>query len=255
MYITGFIGKKFLDTSQRLGGFSYFCINAVIAVFRKPLYLKDLLNQFKVIGFYSLPVVGMTAIFTGAVLALQTYIGFSRFSAESSIASVVVISITRELGPVLAGLMVCGRVGASIAAEIATMRVTEQIDALYTLATDPIKYLVVPRVIAGILMMPCLVIVADIIGVLGGYIISIYKLEFNEAFYIINTFKYLKAIDVMSGLVKAAIFGFIISIVSCYYGYNSFKGAQGVGSATTNAVVVASALILCANYILTELFF
>jgi phospholipid/cholesterol/gamma-HCH transport system permease protein len=189
------------------------------------------------------------------VLALQSYTGFSRFSAESSIASVVVLSITRELGPVLAGLMLAGRVGAAIAAEIGTMKVTEQIDALYTLGADPFKYLFGPRVIAGIITLPLLVILADIIGVFGGYLVSIYKLGFSPYSYLQNTFDYLETSDVTSGLIKAAFFGLIVTSMGCYHGYFSAGGAQGVGKATTNAVVSASILILLANYIITGLLF
>ena len=207
------------------------------------------------IGYFSLPVVGLTAIFTGMVLALQSHTGFARFSAEGAVATVVVISITRELGPVLASLMVAGRIGAAIAAEIGTMRVTEQVDALTTLSTNPFKFLVAPRVIAGILMLPCLVLVADIIGVFGGFLIGAYKLGYNPATYLHNTWEYLKPLDVISGLVKAAVFGFIITLMGCYHGYHSKGGAQGVGQATTNAVVSASILILTFNYILTALFF
>jgi len=208
-----------------------------------------------IIGLNSLLVVAMTALFSGAVLALQTYTGFSRFSAESSIAIVVVLSITRELGPVLAGLMVASRVGASIAAEIGTMRVTEQIDALYTLSTDPIRYLITPRVLSAVIMLPCLVFIGDIIGVMGGYLVSVYRLEFNAADYISNSFDYLQTIDVISGLVKAAVFGFVIATVSCYNGYYSGKGAKGVGDATTTAVVTSAILILIFNYLITALFF
>jgi phospholipid/cholesterol/gamma-HCH transport system permease protein len=207
------------------------------------------------IGFYSLPVVGLTAIFTGMVLALQSFTGFTRFSAESAIPNVVVISITRELGPVLAGLMVAGRVGAAMAAEIGTMRVTEQIDALITLSTNPINYLVAPRLIAGLVMLPLLVLVADAIGVFGGYLVSIYKLGFNPEIYIRNTVEFVEPLDVISGLVKAAAFGFIIALMGCYHGYHSKVGAQGVGQATTNAVVSASIMILTFNYVITELFF
>jgi phospholipid/cholesterol/gamma-HCH transport system permease protein len=207
------------------------------------------------IGYYSLPVVGLTAIFTGMVLALQSYTGFARFSAESAIPNVVVVSITRELGPVLAGLMVAGRVGAALAAEIGTMRVTEQIDALSTLATNPFKYLIAPRIIAGVLMLPLLVLVADIIGVFGGYLVSVYKLDFNAGNYLKNTVDFLEVADVVSGLVKAAVFGFLVSLMGCYHGYHSRGGAQGVGTATTNAVVSASILILSFNYVITELFF
>jgi phospholipid/cholesterol/gamma-HCH transport system permease protein len=181
--------------------------------------------------------------------------GFARFSAESAIPNVVVISITRELGPVLAGLMVAGRVGAAMAAEIGTMRVTEQIDALTTLSTNPMNYLVAPRLIAGLLMLPLLVLVADIIGVFGGYLVSIYKLGFNPETYLHNTLDFVQPLDVISGLVKAAVFGFIIALLGCYHGYNSKVGAQGVGQATTSAVVSASILILTFNYIITELFF
>ena len=207
------------------------------------------------IGYYSLPVVGLTAIFAGMVLALQSYTGFARFSAEGAIANVVVLSITRELGPVLAGLMVAGRIGASLAAEIGTMRVTEQIDALTTLSTNPMKYLVAPRLIAGVLMFPVLVLIADVIGVFGGYLVAVYKLDFNATNYLKSTYEFLRAEDVNSGLIKAAVFGFIVTLMGCYHGYNSKGGAQGVGTATTNAVVSASILILCLDYVLTELLF
>jgi len=167
----------------------------------------------------------------------------------------VVISLCRELGPVLAGLIVAGRIGAAMAAEIGTMRVTEQIDALSTLSTNPFKYLIAPRLIAGLTMMPLLVLVADIIGVFGGYVVSIYKLGFNPASYLKNTVDFVEPLDVISGLVKAAVFGFIISLMGCYHGFHSRGGAQGVGKATTNAVATAMILILISNYIITELFF
>lgn len=249
------IGRVILAFCYQLGHLSLFAGKALSGIFAPPYYFKQILRDMINIGYYSLPVVGLTAIFTGAVLALQSYSGFSRFSAESSIAVVVVLSITRELGPVLAGLMVAGRVGASIAAEIATMRVTEQIDALYTLATNPIKFLVTPKIIAGIIMLPCLVVVADSIGVFGGYLVAINKLGFNPVVYLKNTFKYFEFIDFFMGLVKAAVFGFIITLIGCYQGYYSDRGAQGVGIATTNSVVVSSVLILLANYVVTNLFF
>mgnify|MGYP001977422081 CR=1 FL=1 len=228
---------------------------AVFHCFVPPFYGRLLGRQLIEIGYYSLPVVGLTAIFTGMVLALQSYTGFARFNAEGAIASVVVLSITRELAPVLAGLMVSGRIGAAMAAEIGTMSVTEQIDALTTLSTNPFKYLVAPRLIAGVLMLPVLVLVADIIGVFGGYLVSIYKLGFNPTVYLERTWDILEPLDVISGLVKAAVFGFLISLMGCYHGYHSRGGAQGVGAATTNAVVSASVLILAFNYMITELFF
>ena len=249
------IGRTILAFMTATGRLSMFTAISVSHCFRPPLYPRLILRQMVEIGFYSLPVVGLTAIFTGMVLALQSYTGFARFSAESAIPNVVIVSITRELGPVLAGLMVAGRVGAGMAAEIGTMRVTEQIDALDTLATNPYKYLVAPRLIAGITMMPLLVLVADTIGVFGGYLVSTAKLGFNPAIYIQNTIDFMQFQDVFSGVVKAAVFGFIITLMGCYHGYTSKGGAQGVGMATTNAVVSASILILSSNYLITELFF
>jgi phospholipid/cholesterol/gamma-HCH transport system permease protein len=207
------------------------------------------------IGFYSLPVVGLTAIFSGMVLALQSYTGFSRFAAESAIPNIVILSVTRELGPVIAGLMVAGRIGAAIAAEIGTMRVTDQIDALSTLSTNPFKYLVVPRIVAGLVTMPMLVLVADIIGVFGGYIVATYKFGFNPATYLHNTADNITAKDLLSGLIKASAFGFIIALMGCYHGYQSRGGAQGVGAATTHAVVSASVMILLFDYVLTSVLF
>ena len=249
------IGRIVLRFLAELGRFTLFTLTAVSHCVRPPIFPRLIGRQMIDIGFYSLPVVGLTAIFSGMVLALQSYTGFSRFNAEGAIANVVVLSLTRELGPVLAGLMVAGRIGASMAAEIGTMRVTEQIDALTTLSTNPYKYLIAPRLIAGLLMLPLLVLVADIIGVFGGYIVAVFKLGFNPNFYLANTIDFLEPLDVISGLVKAAVFGFIIALMGCYNGFNSKGGAQGVGAATTNAVVSSSILILVFNYMITELFF
>ncbi len=249
------IGRVLIALLEVTGRLSRFAVAGVWHSVRPPFFPRLIVRQMVEIGYYSLPVVGLTAIFTGMVLALQSYTGFSRFNAESAIAAVVVLSMTRELGPVLAGLMVAGRIGAAMAAEIGTMRVTEQIDALSTLSTNPFKYLVAPRLIAGLLMMPCLVLVADIIGVFGGYIISVYKLGFNPTTYMKLTWDFMETLDVVSGLVKAAVFGFLVALMGCYHGYNSEGGAQGVGQATTNAVVSASILILSFNYVITSLFF
>jgi len=251
------IGRVFIAFLTTVGRLAIFAVDAIVTGLRPPYYPRQILRQMLEIGYYSLPVIGLTAIFTGAVLALQSYSGFSRFNAnaESSIATVVILSITRELGPVLAGLMVAGRIGAAYAAEIGTMRVTEQIDALTTLSTSPQKYLVFPRLLAGVLMLPCLVVIADIIGVMGGYLVSIHKLGFTPGPYLTSTFEFLKRVDVVSGLTKAAAFGFIIALMGCYHGYHSKGGAQGVGAATTDAVVSASILILITNYFLTALFF
>jgi len=238
-----------------IGRITIFTGTALSHAIRPPFYPRIIGRQMIEIGYYSLPVVGLTAVFAGMVLALQSFTGFSRFNAEGAVANVVVLSITRELGPVLAGLMVSGRIGASMAAEIGTMRVTEQVDALTTLSTNPFKYLVVPRLIAGLTMLPLLVVVADIIGVMGGYLVAVYKLGFNAANYLQSTYEFMETLDVVSGLVKASIFGFIIALMGCYHGYNSKGGAQGVGQATTNAVVSSSILILCFDYILTGIFF
>jgi phospholipid/cholesterol/gamma-HCH transport system permease protein len=249
------IGRTFLDFLAVTGRIVVFAVLAFYYGVRPPYYPRLLLRQMVDIGYYSLPVVGLTAIFTGMVLALQTYTGFSRFAAENAIANVVVLSVTRELGPVIAGLMVAGRIGAAIAAEIGTMRVTDQIDALTTLSTNPYRYLVVPRLVAGFTMLPLLVVVADIIGVFGGFLVSTYKLGFNPSSYIQRSVDFLQTQDVVAGLVKAAVFGFIVTLMGCYNGYHSRGGAQGVGAATTYAVVSASILILVFDYILTEAFF
>ncbi len=249
------VGRAFLGFLATAGRLVLFAVEGVSHFVRPRFYLRLVGHQMVDIGYYSLPVVGMTALFSGMVLALQSYTGFARFSAEGAVATVVVLSMTRELGPVLAGLMVAGRIGASMAAELGTMRVTEQIDALTTLSTNPFKYLVAPRLFAGLTMMPLLVLVADIIGVFGGYVVSVYKLEFNAPNYLKRTWEFLEFQDVFSGLVKASVFGFLVTLMGCYQGYNSKRGAQGVGAATTNAVVSSSILILIFNYIITELFF
>lgn len=249
------LGRVCIHFVYSVGRVGIFVAEILTSLFRRPFYIRQILRQFLHIGYFSLPVVGLTAIFSGMVLALQSHTGFSRFSAEGAVATVVVLSITRELGPVLAGLMVAGRMGASMAAEIGTMRVTEQIDALTTLSTNPIKYLVIPRVLAGLFMLPILVLVADIIGVMGGYIVATYRLDVNPSNYLHQTITYLEMEDVVSGLVKAAVFGVIISLMGCYHGYYTERGAEGVGRATTNAVVSSSILILIMNYALTSLLF
>jgi phospholipid/cholesterol/gamma-HCH transport system permease protein len=249
---TGRVFFVFLASTGRL---ALFAIDAIMHCFRPPFYLRLIGQQMIDIGYYSLPVVGLTAIFTGMVLALQTHTGFSRFSAEGAVATIVVLSMTRELGPVIAALMVAGRIGAAIAAELGTMRVTEQIDALSTLSTNPFKYLVVPRLLAGTIMVPVLVLVADIVGVFGGFLVATSKFGFNPAGYIGQTTDYLQREDVLTGLIKAAVFGFIVALMGCYHGYHSRGGAQGVGAATTHAVVSASIMILLSDYLLSSILF
>jgi phospholipid/cholesterol/gamma-HCH transport system permease protein len=249
------IGAAFLGFLAAAGRLVIFAGMALATAFSPPFYPRAMLRQMVEIGYFSLPVVGLTAIFTGMVLALQSYTGFSRFAAEGAVATVVVLSVTRELGPVIAGLMVAGRVGAAMAAEIGTMRVTDQIDALTTLSTNPLRYLVLPRLIAGLVTLPLLVVVADIIGVFGGYLVGVYRFGFNPSAYLARTQQYLETSDVVSGLVKAAAFGFIVALMGCYHGYYSRGGAQGVGQATTAAVVSASILILFFDYAITQALF
>ena len=238
-----------------VGQVSLYAADTISHFLRPPFYPKEFAQQLFLIGWLSLPVVGLTALFTGGALALQIYAGGARFNAETVVPSIVAIGIVRELGPVLGGLMVAGRVAASIAAEIGTMKVTEQIDALVTLSTHPMKYLTVPRVLAAIVTLPILVAIGDIIGIMGGWLVGIYRLDFNAAAYMKNTLDFLETGDVVSGLVKAAVFGFIVATMGCYHGMNSGRGAQGVGRATTQAVVSASILIFASNYLLTEVFF
>ena len=249
------IGRLFLGFLRASGRLAIFGGRAVSHVFRPPYFPMITAQQMISIGYFSLPVVGLTTLFTGMALALQIFEGTARFNAEGAVAQVVAIGMARELAPVLGGLMVAGRVCAAMAAEIGTMRVTEQIDALTTLSTNPFKYLIAPRLIAGTLMVPFLVLVGDIIGIFGGFLISVNLLNFNAATYVKNTVDFLENIDIISGLVKAGVFGFIVTLMGCYHGFQSRGGAEGVGAATTNAVVTASILILTANLILTRLFF
>jgi phospholipid/cholesterol/gamma-HCH transport system permease protein len=249
------IGRVFLAFLAQTGRLTLFMIDGVSSVFRPPIYWSLIGQQMMTIGYFSLPVVGLTAFFTGGALALQIYMGSDRFGAESFVPNIVVLGITRELGPVIAGLMVAGRVAAAIAAEIGTMRVTEQIDALTTLSTNPMKYLVAPRLVAAVVTLPVLVLVADAIGVFGGYVVSTRSLGFNGAIYIKNTVDFVTNQDITSGVIKIAVFGFIIALMGCYNGFHSRGGAQGVGNATTNAVVTSSILVLAANYFLTSILF
>lgn len=249
------IGKIFFYLISSIGKIIHFIFFFFKYAIKPKFYLKNNLKYFVDIFVSSIPIIALTGFFSGMVLALQSYTGFSRFSAESAIPNIVVLTLTRELGPVLTALMISARVGSSIAAEIATMRVTEQIDALKTLNTNFYNYLVTPRVLSLTLALPIFVTLVDFIGVMGGYIVSVFRLGFNENIYLINTINFLSFADYFSGIVKAIIFGFIIAIVSCYNGLYSGKGSFGVGTATTNAVVTSSILILIFNYILTELFF
>jgi len=249
------LGQLSLILVASMGRFTVFGLRSASHMFRPPFYPKELAVALLNIGWLSLPVVGLTAIFTGGALALQIYSGGARFNAEAVVPQIVAIGMVRELGPVLVGLMIAARVTSSIAAEIATMKVTEQIDALVTLSTNPMKYLVVPRVLAALITVPLLVAVGDIIGVGGGYMVSVQNLGFNAAAYLKNTVDFLEARDIISSLVKGAAFGTIAALMGCYHGMKSDRGAQGVGRATKNSVEAAAVLILAANFVLTGVFF
>lgn len=249
------IGRFVLSGLASIGRLTMFAWRVVSHAVQPPYYPARLAEQMLVIGFFSVPVVGLTALFTGSALAQQIFIGGDRFNAAAAVPGVTVIAIVRELGPVLGGLMVAGRVSSAMAAELGTMRVTEQIDALTTLRTDPFRYLIAPRVVAAVLVMPVLVLVSNVIGVLGGFLLATQRLNFSAASYISTTVSFLEADDVISSMVKAAVFGFIIALMGCYHGFHSSGGAAGVGRATTNAVVSAFILILLSNLIITVLVF
>ena len=249
------IGEIALSLLAALGRLTLFALRTASHIFRPPFYPKELAVALLNVGWLSLPVVGLTAIFTGGALALQIYSGGARFNAEAVVPQIVAIGMVRELGPVLVGLMIAARVTSSIAAEIATMKVTEQIDALVTLSTNPMKYLVVPRVLAALITVPLLVGVGDIIGIAGGYTVAVQNLGFNAAAYLKNTVEFLELRDIISSLVKGAAFGTIAALMGCYYGMRSDRGAQGVGRATKNSVEAAAILILAANFLLTGIFF
>jgi phospholipid/cholesterol/gamma-HCH transport system permease protein len=248
-------GAGSLQVFEEVGRFFYILYTTIYWGFRRPFDGKEWVRQMVRVGVNSIPVVGLTAMFTGMVMALQTYRGFERFHAEGYVASVVSLSLTRELAPVLAALMIAGRIGSSLAAELGTMRVTEQIDAMYAMATEPIQYLVVPRVGATTLMLPPLVALANGLGIFGGYAIAVGLLDANPVMYWEKTFQYLDLNDVFSGLIKAGVFGLILSVTGCSKGFFTTGGAEGVGRATTSAVVMASVVILISDFFLTKILF
>ncbi|KGJ15152.1 MlaE family ABC transporter permease [Paracoccus sanguinis] len=246
------LGRVTLRVVRGVGQGTIFAARGLAAPgFHPALLARQLLR----IGWLSLPVVGLTALFTGAALALQINSGGERFQAGDVVPAIVAIGMVRELGPVLGGLMVAARVASSIAAEIGSMRVSEQIDALVTLSTDPMGWLVTPRLWAAILSVPVLVAVGDAIGIMGGWLVGTTALGFTSQAYISNSWAYLESWDVLSGLIKGAVFGAIVALAGCWFGMHAGRGAEGVGRATTNAVVAASVGILAANFVLTGLFF
>ncbi len=249
------IGDATLRFLAEAGSMASLFAEAAGGLFHRPFGLRNMIRQMDAIGVGSIPIVLITALFTGMVLALQSYTGFQRFNAESLVGTVVALSMTRELGPVLTALNVAGRAGAAMAAELGTMKVTEQIDALSTLGVHPVKYLITPRLIAGLMMLPLLTVLSDAIGILGGYLLSVRLLDANPEVYMRRSIEYLDVADIFGGLLKAAVFGVIIAVVSCHKGFGTDGGAEGVGRATTGAVVLSNMLILISDYILTAFLF
>jgi len=248
-------GKGVIDSLYFLGGLSNLTGQTLYCMVTPPFKRSRLFEQAKKAGLDSLGIVALVALFIGFIFALQTAYFMQRIGSELYIASLVALSIVRELGPVITALVVAGRVGAAITAELGSMQVTEQIDALEAFATNPIKYLVVPRFLALSVTLPLLVIYADVIGIFGSYLICVFKLGIPSSLYINTTFDALVRKDIYTGLFKSVIFGMVIALVSCYEGFNVQGGAEGVGKATTNAVVKTFIMIIAADCFFTALFY
>ncbi len=249
------VGNILLQTVQHAGGMSLLFWQALQSFFRPPVRLRLYFLQMEFIGVNSFFVVVLTGLFTGMVIAIQTYYAFRMFSAESMVGATVALSMARELGPVVTALMVTGRAGSAMAAEIGSMRVSEQIDALTVMAIDPVQYLILPRLVAATLMMPLLAVFSSLIGVAGGYLVGVKLLGVQSGVFMNKIYEMVTLHDVHSGLIKAAVFGLIMALVGCYYGFITSGGAKGVGRSTTHSVVVASVLILMGDYIMTALMF
>lgn len=249
------IGHSSLNLFIYIGGVFHLLVVTIFQIFRPPLRRKEFFTQMYRIGVMSLPIVLLVSLFTGMVLALQSAYQLTKMNAQIYIAGLVALSVVRELGPVLTALIIAGRVGASITAELGTMKVTEQIDALETLAVDPIKYLVVPKFLALCIMLPLLTVYADFIGMAGGYFIGVYKLLIGPTMYIKMTVDSLVFKDIFTGLAKSFVFAVIICIISCYEGFRTKGGAEGVGKATTLSVVTSFILIIAADCLFTTLFY
>ncbi len=238
-----------------LGGHLLMFLQFLRWLFVPPFRFRILFKQMEQIGVDSFMVVVLTGSFAGMVLSFETYHALRMFSAESLVGATLSLSMTRELGPVLTGLMVAGRAGSAMAAELGTMRVTEQIDALTAMAVNPIKYLIVPRILASAIMVPLLTVMCDFLGILGGYFISVSVLHISSGVFIGKILRYTELSDLYNGLIKAFVFGLILSTVGCYKGFNASGGAEGVGRATTKTVVISCVSILIADYFLTAFMF
>ena len=249
------LGEATISGVESVGRASMFLLETLFWLPRPPYRLRVLVNAMEFVGVGSLFIVILTGFFTGAVFALQGATAFKLFNAESLVGSTVALSLARELAPVLTGLMVSGRAGSGIATELGTMRVTEQIDALYTMAVNPIQYLVVPRFIAGLVMVPLLTSLFNLVGMVGCYMVGVQLLHIDEGVFLEKVKWFVEPVDIYNGLVKACVFGGILTLVGCYKGFYATGGARGVGLATTQSVVMSSVLILTADYVLTALMF
>jgi len=249
------IGKIFIGIIEELGGLFLLLISSAVWMLRPPFRFNVIMRQMEFVGVNSIIIVLVTALFTGMVFALQTYHGFKTFGAESLVGPSLALAVTRELGPVFTALMVTGRAGSAMAAEIGTMKVTEQIDALHVMSVNPIQYLVMPRILAGIVMLPVLTAMSDFIAIVGGYFVGVELLDINSGIFLDKINEMVGVDDVFNGLVKSTCFGLILTLVGCYKGINTKDGAKGVGKATTQAVVFASVAIFISDYILTTVMF
>ncbi|MEA3417073.1 MAG: ABC transporter permease [Thermodesulfobacteriota bacterium] len=249
------VGKPFIIAVEECGRIMLLLVSAITWMFRAPFRFRIIFKQMEFVGVNSIFVVLITGAFTGMVFALQSYHGFSLFGGESLVGSTVALGMTRELGPVFTALMVTGRVGSAMTAELGTMKVTEQIDALHTMSVNPIHYLVMPRIVAAILMLPVLTVVSDFIGILGGYFVGVDLLKINSGIFVAKIVEYIELEDIFNGLIKAACFGLILSLIGCYKGINTAGGAEGVGKATTQSVVLSSITIFISDYFLTSFMF
>ncbi len=249
------IGRSMYAGVEEMGSILLLFLSTLAWLFRPPLKIRIIFKQMEFVGVKSIFVVVLTGTFTGMVLALQSYHGFRLFSAEGLVGATVALSMTRELGPVLTSIMVTARAGSAMAAELGSMRVTEQIDAMYVMAANPVQHLIVPRIVSGVLMVPLLTVVSDFMGILGGYFVGVGILNINEGVFMKNVYKYVELDDIYNGLIKAAVFGLLLSLIGCYKGFNTSGGAEGVGKSTTEAVVLASISILVSDYFLTAIMF
>ncbi|VEN73902.1 toluene transporter subunit: membrane component of ABC superfamily [Candidatus Desulfarcum epimagneticum] len=250
-----FAGRPVIYALQEAGRMLFLLFSALAWMCRPPFRIRVIFAQMEFVGVHSLVIIIITGAFTGAVLALQSYYGFRMFGGESLVGSTVALAMTRELGPVFAALMVTARAGSAMAAELGAMRVNEQIDALHSMSVNPVQYLVMPRVVAGVLMLPALTVICDFVGVLGGYFVGVRVLGINSGIFVAKIIEYVGMDDIFSGLIKSMVFGLLLTLIGCYKGYYASGGAKGVGAAATQAVVLSSVCILISDYFLTAAMF